>query len=445
MADTPIKKVLVLGAGLVARPLVKYFLDRPEFELTVASRTVSKAEELIQGHPRGRAQALNSNDDAALREAISRCDLAISLLPATQHVTVAEHCIALKKPMATTSYVSPAMRALEPRAIEAGIMILNECGLDPGIDHMSAKRIIDDVHGRGGKITGFSSSCGGLPAPEANTNPWGYKFSWSPRGVVTAAKNAARFLKDGEIIDIPGPRLFANPGHATFDGIEYEIYPNRDSLGYIELYDIPETRTMFRGTFRNMGHCDLWLKLATLNLFDESKTYDFNVLSPAAFLLQTLTGTAATAEQRVREFLDDLRPSASIDKMRWLGLFGETPTGIGQMPPLDLLASLLLAKLQYEPGERDMIILHHDFDVEYPADKRREHITSTLIDYGIPAGDTSMARTVSLPVAIGVRLMLEGVINLPGVHVPVVPEIYNPILDELETMGIKFVEKTEVK
>jgi saccharopine dehydrogenase-like NADP-dependent oxidoreductase len=439
------KRLLVLGAGLVVRPLVEYFLALPGYHVTVASRTVSKAEALLQGRPHTTAKSLNVHDAEALREAVAQSDLVVSLLPATHHVTVARLCIEMGKLMATTSYVSPAMRALDAPAREAGLMLLNECGLDPGIDHMSAKKIIDEVQGAGGRVVAFSSSCGGLPAPEANDVPWGYKFSWSPRGVLTAAKNPARFLRHGKIVEIPGEKLFRNPSTLIFDGIEYEVYPNRDSLGYIELYGLDGVETMFRGTIRNRTHCELWDYLWRLGMLDESTSHDFDAISPAEFLLRTVPGQANDPARRVAQFLGIPPDHFQIEKMRWAGMFGAEPLGIGKQSPLDMLAHLLEKRLVYKPGERDMIILHHEFEVEYPAEQRRRRITSTLIDYGIPHGDTSMARTVSLPVAIAARLMLEGKIHLPGVHIPVAPEIYNPILEELAGLGIRFEEtSTEI-
>ncbi|MGB2989140.1 MAG: saccharopine dehydrogenase C-terminal domain-containing protein, partial [Candidatus Zixiibacteriota bacterium] len=233
------KKVLVLGAGLVSKPLVQYLLDQPDFHVTVASRTVSKAEKLVGDHPRGKALPLNVKDTDTLRNLISDADLAISLVPYAHHVTVANFCIELKKQMVTTSYVSAAMKELDQKAKDAGVLILNEIGLDPGIDHMSAMRIIHDVQNKGGRIASFYSYCGGLPAPEANTNPWGYKFSWSPRGVVLAGKNPGRYLKDKKEVKIASEDLFAHFWPMNIEGVPpLEAYPNRDSIPYLEIYGI---------------------------------------------------------------------------------------------------------------------------------------------------------------------------------------------------------------
>jgi saccharopine dehydrogenase (NADP+, L-glutamate forming) len=267
------KKALVLGAGLVARPLVRYLLDQPDFKVTVASRTVSKAEALVAGHPGGTTLTLLADDTAKLEQLVSKHDLAISLLPAPLHPVVAQMCIKHKKHMVTTSYVSPAMQKLDAPARQAGVMCLNEIGVDPGIDHMSAMRIIHDVEQRGGKVVSFRSYCGGLPAPDANDNPWGYKFSWSPRAVCTAGKNAARFRENGKQVDVPGPELFTHVEQTHVEGVgKLEAYPNRDSLGYVDVYGLKGIETMFRGTFRYPGWCRCLKKVVDLGMRRQSPT-----------------------------------------------------------------------------------------------------------------------------------------------------------------------------
>ncbi|TFF86478.1 saccharopine dehydrogenase, partial [Candidatus Thorarchaeota archaeon] len=261
------KKVLCLGAGLVARPYVHYLSDH-DFHVIVASRTKEKAERLIKGFKNAEAVEFNiATDDELLFKLIREADLVCSLLPYVFHVKAAEVAIQHKKPFCTTSYISDEMKALDEEAKAAGILLLNECGVDPGIDHMSAMKIIDEVHEKGGKVLSFTSFTGGLPAPDANDNPFGYKVSWSPRGVLLAGRNDAHFLKDGEEVSIPGPELFDHcedmdiPGMGRFEG-----YPNRDSLSYIDIYDIPEVKTMLRGTLRNIGWCETLKKIADLGL-----------------------------------------------------------------------------------------------------------------------------------------------------------------------------------
>jgi len=435
------KKVLVLGAGLVTRPLVRYLLDHG-FQVTVASRTVSKAEKLIDGHSHGKAVALDVDDEACLRDLIAAHDLAVSLLPYVYHVKVAGLCIELGKHMVTTSYVSDAMRGQDQAAQSAGILILNEIGVDPGIDHMSAMRVIHRVKGKGGHIESFRSYCGGLPAPEANDNPLGYKFSWSPRGVVLAGRNNARYLENGNVIEIPGQDLFLHHHPIRIADMDLEFYPNRDSMGYIDLYGLDRATTMFRGTLRNPGWCRLWKKIADLNLLDLTER-DIEATTWAEFIAGLIGNPPGDLRQAMATHLGVSADDRMLEQMEWLGFFSREPLNFKHASNLDVLAGRLLEKMQYAPGERDLLVLHHDFIAHYPETGRREHITSTMVDYGIPGGDTSMARTVSLPAAIAVRLILEGDIVATGVHIPVTPSIYEPVLDELEVMKISCNEVTE--
>ena len=433
------KKVLVLGAGLVAKPLVRYLLDS-DYNVKAASRTVSKAEALIENHPNGYAEKLDVDDKSRLKDLIENSDIVISLLPYVHHVTVADICIEQRKNMVTTSYVSDKMQALNEKAVKAGIIILNEIGLDPGIDHMSAMKIIDRVKNNGGKITSFCSYCGGLPAPEANTNPFGYKFSWSPKGVVLAAKNNAKYLKDGKEVFVPSGNLFDDCSVINVSSLgDFETYPNRDSIPYIEKYGINGTETMFRGTLRNLGWCGTWKKIVELGLLDE-KTMDLTGLSFIGFTVRLINKKDAN-KKGVAEYLKINENSDVMKKLEWLGLLGDEKLPVTQGSPLDVLVAQLLKKLQYKKGERDMVVLHHEFIAEFK--KGKEKINSTLIDFGIPNRDSSMARTVGLPAAISTKLILEGKINVKGVQIPTIPAIYEPVLNELKKFGITFKEKTE--
>jgi saccharopine dehydrogenase-like NADP-dependent oxidoreductase len=257
--------VLILGAGLGAAPLVRYLLGLPGVRVTLSDVEPEKAALLVGGHPRGRALALDLQDEPSVRAAAAEADLLISMVPSSLHPTVARLAIDAKKNMLTASYLSPAIRELAPAAERAGVLILNELGLDPGIDHMEALRIIRDVKAGGGRVESFTSYCGGLPAPEANDNPFGYKFSWSPRGVLLASRSPARFLRDGRVETVPAERLFADPVAFSIPGLgEFEGYPNRDSVIYAETYDIPEARTLIRGTLRWPGWCPTLLKIGEL-------------------------------------------------------------------------------------------------------------------------------------------------------------------------------------
>ncbi len=433
--------ILVLGAGLVAGPLVRYLLDQEDFNVKVASRTVSKAKKLIGGHPRGEAEQLNVEDESKLEALVSQADLVISILPYVHHVKVAKLCIKHRKNMVTTSYVSDAMRELDGQARDAGIIILNEIGIDPGVDHMSAMKIIHDVQNNGGRIASFYSYCGGLPAPEANTNPFGYKFSWSPRGVLLAARNAARYLKDKKELSLPGEELFGHYWTLNIEGLgDFEAYPNRNSLPYMDTYGIADTDSMYRGTLRYPGWCDTMLSIVKLGLLNDEEMEGLESLSYGDFMgrLINISG-GENIKEALAKYLDLDQSSEVIKRFEWLGLLSQDPLPVQKGSPLDILVAAMLKKLQYEKGERDMLILHHEFLAEY-SDKK-EKITSTLIDYGIPEGDTSMSRTVGLPCAIGAKMVLRGEIDLTGVHIPVKPEIYEPVLKELEKQGIAFKER----
>ncbi|MHA1924279.1 MAG: saccharopine dehydrogenase C-terminal domain-containing protein [Candidatus Thorarchaeota archaeon] len=435
------KKVLCLGAGLVARPYVQY-LSNHGFHVVVASRTKSKAERLIEGCKNAEAVTFNiKNDDDLLDELTSQADLICSLLPYTYHVKAAKVAIKYQKPFCTTSYISDEMKGLDEEARAAGVLILNECGVDPGIDHMSAMQIIDHVHNQGGEIVSFTSFTGGLPAPDANDNPFGYKLSWSPRGVLLAGRNDAQFLQDGKEVNIPGPELFDHyeimevPGAGKFEG-----YPNRDSMPFIDYYGIQETKTMQRGTYRNLGWCGTLKKVADLGLLsiEERSFIGMTYAEMMSELVQAEDSESSLEATSRKAGLKKDDPI--IQRLEWLGLFSNLEVPSDVTTYLDSVCNLFEQKMKYAPGERDMIVMHHEFIAEYP--DRKERITSTMIDYGIPNGDSSMSRTVALPVAIASRMILEGSIGLVGVHRPVMPEVYEPILKELKSLDIKLEEHT---
>lgn len=431
------KNILVFGAGLVVQPLVDYLLDLG-WGVTVASRTLSKAEALTGGRPNTRAMKCDVTVDP-IDALVAEHDLAVSLLPAPMHPTVAKACIAQGKPLVTTSYVSEAMKELDGPAKEAGVVLLNELGLDPGIDHMSAMAIIHEAATKGGKVTSFQSYCGGLPAPDSDDNPFGYKFSWSPRGVLTAARNDARYLDGGEVVEVPGPTLFAHykpieVGEAgTFEG-----YPNRDSVAYQGIYGLQHATKVLRGTLRNVGHCDSWKKIVDFGMLDLEERDDLEGLTRAQFTatfldeVQDDVKTATAAQMGVGT--DD----PVIAKLRWLGMFDDEPLPTTSGSALDVLAAQMWDRMQYGAGQRDMILLQHTFDIAY-ADYD-ERVVSQLIGYGIPNGSSAMSRTVALPAAIGVRMILQGEITEPGVCAPVTPAMYGPILRELGELGVKFEE-----
>jgi saccharopine dehydrogenase-like NADP-dependent oxidoreductase len=438
------KNVLVLGAGMVSRPMIKYFFKKTNFNVIMASRTVEKVEKIISGNKKGKAIKLDVKDDKLLEKLVSESDITVSLLPYTYHVKVAGYCIKHKKPMVTTSYVSDAMKALDEKAKNAGILILNECGLDPGIDHMSAMRVIHKVQEKGGKVTSFKSSTGALPSHEANNNPFGYKFSWAPRGVLLASKNPSKWLECGKIKEYPGEELFENYYIQDVPGIgSFENYPNRNSVPYKEIYGLKDANTVYRGTFRMTGWCETMRKIVALGWLSEEPLKNFKGKTYADVTRKLVDAKPKDdIFKATAEFLGLNIYSTVIKRLEWLGLFSDEKLPSDKDNPLDYLNVLTLKKMILGEDERDMIVMHHEFIAEYPS--KKEYVTSTLVDYGILGDDSSVARTVSIPAAIAVKMMLDGKIKLTGVHIPVIPQIYNPILDELEDIGIKFKEEIQV-
>jgi len=432
------KKVLILGAGMVVRPMAKYLLQNGYF-VTIASRTKSKADAILKNHPNSRAIAWTVDKEQELDKMIEEHDLVVSLLPYTYHVMVAKKAIKHHKNMVTTSYVKPEMKALDKDAKDAGILILNEVGLDPGIDHMSAKKIIDHVHAKNGKIQEFYSLCGALPAIDvACQNPFKYKFSWSPIGVLMAGNNDGKYLKKGNTYYIPTEHLFRKRFYINFPEVGIlEVYPNRDSIPYIDLYNIPETETMFRGTLRYPGWSEIIDTMKHIGLFSD-KTYDASNLTYNQLLAKILNTTENQTKQEIAKRFDIPIDSLPINAMEWLGLFSDKKVG-KKDTILQIIGQLMIEKMTLQGDEKDMVVMMHLFKIAYP-DGKTEVVRSTMLDFGTPNTDTSVARTVSLPAAAAVIMILENKIQLTGVHIPVLPELYNPILEKLEELGIKMIE-----
>ena len=434
------KKIAVFGAGFVSRPLVKYLAQQNEYELLVYDQDLVKANTVIRGLQNCSSAGLNVNNTSELEAAVKNVNIAVSLLPASFHVVIARVCLKFKVHLVTTSYVSPEMKALDAEAKNAGVLFLNEVGLDPGLDHMSAMKIISDVHAKGGTIIGFESSCGGLPSPKDNNNPMGYKFSWSPRGVLLAARQPAVYLKDGEEKHVHGEQLFKHYWMKNVDTIgDLEVYPNRDSLKYRDLYGLKDARTFFRGTFRYPGWCDTIDALAALGYLKEN----FPNQSPATFLELTAGLMNVDVEKFNVDLLADflkLEPESDVIKrMEWLGLLSNNAIKDPVSSPLDALVEQMQSIMKYEPNEQDMIVLQHEFTVKWD-NNRQQHICSCLVEYGEPGGDLAMARTVGLPAATAVHLIAQKAISITGVHIPILDVIFIPVLAKLKELQICFKE-----
>jgi saccharopine dehydrogenase-like NADP-dependent oxidoreductase len=436
-------KVLILGSGMVARPIIRYLLKK-NFEVTVASNTPERTAMYIDGHPGGHSVTWEADDETGLDGLVASHDLTVSLLPYVFHVMVAKHCITHKKNMVTTSYVKPEMKALDKAAKEAGIILLNEIGLDPGIDHMSAMRIIDTVHTKEGAVLEFYSICGALPAPEAADNPFRYKFSWSPKGVVMAGNNDAMYLRQGKVVNLPTKDLFRDPWSFNFPDVgPLHVYPNRDSTSYVEIYGIPEARTMYRGTFRYPGWCGALHAMKQLSLISCDK-FDMTGMAYADIvghqIGQDVRHEPGTIRAKAASFLGIPETDPALDAVQWLGLFDNKPANRTIDSTFEVTSDLMLEKMMLGPEERDMIAMQHIFIAAF-SDGHKEMIRSRMLDFGTPNGDTSIARTVALPAAIGAEMIMNEEIKIKGVQIPVIPEIYNPVLDRLEEMGIHMVEE----
>ena len=435
-------RVLILGAGLVCRPIVRFFLDDDSCRLTVASLAVEDAEELVENHPRGTPRAVDVSDPAQLEPLVEASDLVISLVPYVHHPAVARCAIRHRVDVVTASYLQPEIRALDAAAREAGITILNEVGLDPGLDHMSAMRMIDRVHAEGGRVSEFRSCCGGLPSPEAADNPWKYKFSWSPRGALLAARLAARYLDRGRVIDIPGEALFEHHWPYEIEGVgRFEIYPNRNSLCYVETYGLHDVETMLRATIRYPGWSATMKAVTDLGLLDVTPRDWGQRATYSDFLAAFLPDGTGPLAQRLARRLGRSTDDPILERFAWVGLLAGDPLPEAHASPLDILAHRFSERMAYADGERDMVLLRHDMCVRRP-DRDDERRISLLVAFGEPDGDSATARTVSLPTALAGRLLLDGRIE-PGVRLPTVRQIYEPILTRLEDMGIVFREWTE--
>lgn len=433
------KKVLILGAGLVAKPIVEYLLQNG-FSIMVASPMKERADEMIAGHPDGRSLFWTMDETAVLERLVAEYDITVSLLPYSFHSAVARICLKHRKSLVTTSYVQKEMQSMEKDAVDAGVLFLNEIGLDPGIDHMSAMKIIDDIHKRGGKVDEFYSICGALPAPEAADNPLRYKFSWSPKGVVLASRNSALYLKDGKRVFVEPVNLFKDIFEIDFPGVgPLQVYPNRDSISYQDIYRIPEARTMFRGTFRFRGWCETLDLMKSINMLDDEPK-DYSGFTYSDFIAERAgTGKSDTRNELCKK--TNLKTdSTAIMALEWLGFFENREIGCSVTTPFEISSDLMISKMSLGENERDMVVLQHIFHASFPGGIK-ETIKSSMLDFGTPSTNTSIARTVALPAAIAVKLILEKKIQLSGVHRPVIPEIYLPVLEGLEKLGIKMQEE----
>jgi len=442
------KKILILGAGLSSKFLINYLLERAEssdWNIRLGDISLDQAKEKINNHPRGEALFFNADDPNQLMEEVRESDLVISMLPAKFHIKIAKECVRFGVNMVTASYVSEEIQALDAEAKSKGVLLMNEVGVDPGIDHMSAMQVIDRLKVEGSKLIAFESSTGGLVAPSFDNNPWKYKFTWAPRNVVLAGAAGARFLHNSRFKYIPYHKLFSR--YEIIDIPEYgqfEVYPNRDSLKYQATYGLEELSTMFRGTIRRPPFCSAWNLLVQLGATDDTYTMDDTEHMTYRQFTNSFVAynIVDSVEKKIATYLGIDENSDLMDKLKWLGLFEETVIGIPDLTPARVLQHILEKKWAMEPGDKDMIIMEHQFD--YIRLGKHRKIFSTLVVIGENSSKTAMSKTVGLPAAIVSKLILEGKIDLSGIHIPVAKQVYEPVLHELKDFGIEFKERDVV-
>lgn len=414
-----------------------------DIRLTIADQNHELLAPLYRGNSLVDEVVFDVSNEEQLHALVSKADVVISMLPARFHYPVALKCVELRKHMVTASYISPEMQELDAQARNKGVMLLNELGVDPGIDHMSAMRIIDDLKSKGATMLQFESFTGGLLAPESENNPWKYKFTWNPRNVVVAGQGGAvKFLQESHFKYIPYHMLFRRTEIMDIEGFgRFEGYPNRDSLKYMSLYGLEGIRTLFRGTLRRPGFCKAWDVFVKLGITDDTYVLeDSETLTHRDFINKFLAfNPTDSVELKLMHYLKIDQDSDIMEKLEWLGIFKREPIGIPKATPAKVLEHILKKKWTLDPNDKDMIVMRHKFG--YELNGETASITSSMVALGENPIKTAMAKTVGLPVAITVKHVLEGTLNLPGVQLPVIPELYNPILDELEKFGIRFKEE----
>ena len=439
------KKILLLGAGRSASNLIKYLLENSNaygWELTIVERFAEFARKKTEGY--SSVTIIEPESDEVWKKEIPKNDIVISMLPARFHESVLRECIANKIPAVTASYMTPEIEALSDEAKAAGIPIMMEVGVDPGIDHMSAMKWIDQIRADNGKMFLFESFTGGLVAPESDNNPWNYKFTWNPRNVVLAGQGgAAKFIQEGKYKYIPYHRLFRRTEYITIDGHgRFEGYANRDSLSYRSVYGLEDIPTIYRGTFRRPGFSRAWDAFVKLGATDDSyQIKGTDSMTNREFINSFLAyNPHDSVELKLMHYLNIPQDSEVMDKLTWLGIFDETPIIINNASPAQVLQNILEQKWSLEPGDIDMIVMWHKFGWETESGEKKM-MTSSMVVKGDDQTYTSMSKTVGLPTAIAAKMILEGKIYDPGIHRPIHKSIYEPILAELEDYGISFTEK----
>lgn len=441
------RKILIIGAGRSASSLIEYLLNKAEAEnlhITIGDLSLELAERKTKGHSRAKAIAFDIFNEQQRNAEISAADIVISMLPAHMHYEVAKDCITHKKHLVTASYISPAMQELDEQVKANGLIFMNEIGLDPGIDHMSAMKVLDEIRDKGGRIILFESFCGGLVAPESDNNLWNYKFTWNPRNVVLAGQGGtAKFLQEGNYKYIPYNNLFRRTEFMEVEGYgRFEGYANRDSLKYRSVYGLDDALTLYRGTLRRVGYSKAWNMFVQLGMTDDTYVMEnSDTMSYRDFINSFLPyHPTDSVELKLRHILKLDQDDIQWDKLVELDLFNpEKIVGLHNATPAQMLEKILADKWTLSPEDKDMIVMYHKFG--YELNGERKQIDSTMVCIGEDQTYTAMAKTVGLPVAMATLQILNGNITTPGVQLPISKEVYEPILKELQEFGVIFKEK----
>ena len=435
------KNILVIGAGRTSSSLINYLLERSQesdWAITVADQSLEMAEQKTANHPRAKAIKFDVLNEEQRSVQISKADLVVSLLPEAFHIHVVKDCIKYRAHLVTASYISQEMAAFDDEVKDAGLIFLNEMGLDPGIDHMDTMRLISKVKDNAGKLISLKSYGGGLIAPECDDNPWGYKITWNPMNVVTAGMASARYVKDEKLKIVPYNRVFRETHLVDVPGLgKFESYPNRDSIKYRRIYNIPQIPNVFRGSLRKIGFCKAWNALVQIGLTDNRylvpDSNKFNYNDWISFYLDKKNGT--NTKQALKDFLGEPEESDIVKKIEWLGLLSDEKIQLTDVSPAEILLDLLKRKWTFGEKDKDMVILQTE--VEYELEGKVEKIVSSLVVYGKPGFNTAMSATVGLPLGIGANLILNNKVKEKGVIIPIHQDIYEPAMKELSELGIK--------
>ncbi len=441
------RKILIIGAGRSASSLVKYLLDKSieeKIQVIIADLSLDNCIKLAQNHPNSKVLELDIFNVSDRKDAIKNADIVISMLPARFHIDVAKDCIFYGKSLVTASYISDELKALDKEVKSKGLVFMNEIGLDPGVDHMSAMQVIDAIKDKGGKVILFESFTGGLVAPESDDNLWNYKFTWNPRNVVVAGQGGvAKFIQEGKYKYIPYHKLFRRTEFLEVKGFgKFEALANRDSLSYREIYGLEDVLTLYRGTIRRVGFSRAWNVFVQLGMTDDSYIMEGSEhMTYRDFINSFLAYSPSdSVELKLRHYLNIDQDDILWDKLMELDLFSKSKKiNLKDATPAQILQKILMDSWSLEEEDKDMIVMYHKFG--YELNGKKKQIESNMVVIGDDQVYTAMAKTVGLPVAIATLKILNKEITSPGVQLPITKEVYEPILKELESYGIRFNEK----